>query len=192
MKKIFSLLATAAFAVCGLSSCGGGGGDDAGYETMSVREFVNGTKVFKLSAVEGQSTLYMTGSGDSSQARLGDDSATNVLFIAGVGGKGYMTERGTCNYTVTRDKESDAITGATLVLAFDDTADNEKIVQVFGFEGNPDNDDDQAAGGGGDAGEEEEEGDEPKSSVVELHLDFAATRWQDSKGNEGVLWVEMR
>lgn len=190
MKKFFGIL-LAVVTTLVLLPCCGGGGDDEGTGVMGVYDFVNGNKILKMGGLNGQSTLYMTGVNTGTNTKVEDDTATNVLFKAGVGGRGDMTERGTTNYTVTRDADSGKIIAGTLLMSFDNAADNDDIVQFFGFEGNPDDGEGGNAGGGNAGGGEDGE-DGEDAMVLEVTLDFVNNIWTDNQGHTGALWVEFR
>ncbi len=195
MKKFFGIL-LAVVTTLVLLPCCGGGGDDEGAGVMGVYDFVNGNKILKMGGLNGQSTLYMTGVNTGTNTKVEGDTATNVIFKAGVGGRGDMTERGTTNYTVIRDADSDKVIAGTLLMSFDNAADNDDIVQFFGFEGDP-NDENNNGGAGGNAGggaggddDDDEEGGD--AMVLEIMLDFANNIWTDNQGHTGALWVEFR
>ena len=194
MKKFFGIL-LAVVTTLVLLPCCGGGGDDEGAGVMGVYDFVNGNTILKMGGLNGQSTLYMTGLNTGTGTKVEGDTATNVRFKAGVGGRGEMTESGTTNYTVIRDADSDKIISGSLLMSFDDTADNEDVVQFFGFAGNPDDDEGGNAGGGnagGGAGEGEGDGGGEDAMVLEVTLDFVNSIWTDNQGHTGALWVEFR
>lgn len=181
MKKIFGLLATAVLAVCGLSSCGGGGGD-AKPETMSIKEFTNGTKYFQLG--KGDRTLYIKSLGG--QTAVSNDKTTEVRGLKvelGIGGLGN-TEAWVDYKIVTTNKETgDPETALLIINALDITAgqgQENSIREFLGFEpieddgdageGDAGNDD----AGNGDAGDEEEK---PTTYDVQVELDFVAHTW---------------